>query len=195
MHSSWSGPTFQRCSLPPSLGRWIFLKPVRTSETSVYLNKVTQPNIPEGCHLHTCSSDNLKSKFEKVKSLDIPHLLHCNVWLCVCSFRKHTQTDFSSHFLLALLLTPPLLWVCTYTFHLAFCPLASIERDLSILLILLDIICHFVVTQVNISLEDVKVPGGASNVVYDTMTCLFSVHKFAFRGSFSMAGRMTQSLL
>jgi hypothetical protein len=32
-----------------------------TSETLAYFNETTRHYIPEGCHLHTCSSENLKS--------------------------------------------------------------------------------------------------------------------------------------
>jgi hypothetical protein len=37
------------------------IEAVRISEMSVYFNETTLRYIPEGCHLHTLSSNNLKS--------------------------------------------------------------------------------------------------------------------------------------
>jgi hypothetical protein len=37
----------------------LMIEAVRTSETSVFLNKTTQPYIPEGCHNHIRHPENL----------------------------------------------------------------------------------------------------------------------------------------
>jgi hypothetical protein len=41
----------------------LMMEAVNTSEMSVNLYETTQRNIPEGCDLHTCHHENLKSHF------------------------------------------------------------------------------------------------------------------------------------
>jgi hypothetical protein len=40
----------------------LMMEAVTTSEMSVIFYEITQCSIPEGCHLHTCPSENQKSQ-------------------------------------------------------------------------------------------------------------------------------------
>jgi hypothetical protein len=58
-------PTFQRCMLPPSSGRWVItlmMEAARTSETSVNIQLRTWQYNPEDSELHTRCRENLKSR-------------------------------------------------------------------------------------------------------------------------------------
>jgi hypothetical protein len=67
--TSWSGYSDELQSENDSLLGYsvLMMKEVRTSETSVYFNEITQRYIPEDCHLQASRRENLKSHNDTVR--------------------------------------------------------------------------------------------------------------------------------
>jgi hypothetical protein len=105
-YSNWCRPTFQRCVVPPSSGRWVslarkdsrlypigvqwtgltnllMLEAVRTSETSVDICLNTRQYIPENCELHkvSCDSFTATNKNKVAYSKETVKCRHLIFWL------------------------------------------------------------------------------------------------------------------
>jgi hypothetical protein len=86
-----------RCSLTSmaSLIIWaMYLDMVHTSEMSIYFHETAWLYILEGCHLHTCHLENLKSHKTKLQKCDICKTLSYTTLLCLlCSYNNNDNND------------------------------------------------------------------------------------------------------